>query len=85
MITEATIASPYRSFIRDIIDFAEDKDTKVTLFRKELREKDEVLNRRRVRRKGKRVIPKDQIIVSREAIIEEVEKIDQIALKKKRG
>lgn len=83
MIAKATIASLHCSFIRDIIDFAEKKDTKVTLFWKELWEKDEILNQRRIRRICKRVILKDQIIVSREAIIEEVEKIDQIALEKK--
>jgi hypothetical protein len=55
------------------------------LLRKDLREKEVLLDTRRTRKSGKRVILKDQIIVSRESIQREVEKIDnQTSVKKKK-
>ena len=48
-----------RDLIRDLIDFAEDRDTNAILARRELREKDVLLNTRKTRRKGKRVALKE--------------------------
>ena len=53
------------------------------LFQKELREKDELLNTRRIRKKGKRIILSGQIIVTQESIIREVERIDKEALERR--
>jgi hypothetical protein len=50
-----------------------------------MREKEVLLDTRRTRKSGKRVILKDQIIVSRESIQREVKKIDnQTSVKKKK-
>jgi hypothetical protein len=43
-----------------------------------MREKEVLLDTRRTRKSGKRVILKDRIIVSRESIQREVEKIDDL-------
>jgi hypothetical protein len=83
MIAGEVINTPSRSLIRDIINFAEQRDTEAILLQKEIREKYALLNTRRERKKGKRVILKGQIIVSRDSIIREVEKIDRETLKNK--
>jgi hypothetical protein len=47
------IPTSARDLIRDLIDFAEDRDTNAILARGEPREKDVLLNTRETRRKGK--------------------------------
>jgi hypothetical protein len=55
------------------------------LLRKDLREKEVLLDTYRTRKSGKRVILKDPIIISRESIQREVKKIDnQTSVKKKK-
>jgi hypothetical protein len=55
------------------------------LLRKDLREKEVLLDTYRTRKSGKRVILKDRIIISRETIQREVKKIDnQTSVKKKK-
>jgi hypothetical protein len=44
-----------RDLIRDLIDFAEDRDTDAILARRELHKKNVLLNTRKTRKKGKRV------------------------------
>jgi hypothetical protein len=44
-----------RDLIRDLIDYAEDRDTDAILARRELREKDILFNTRKTRKTGKRV------------------------------
>jgi hypothetical protein len=55
-----------RDLIRDLIDFAEDRDTDAILARRELREKDVLLNTRKTRKKGKRVALKGKYLLTRE-------------------
>jgi hypothetical protein len=50
-----------RDLIRDLIDFAEDRDTDAILARRELREKDVLLNTRKTRKKGQKSSFKGQI------------------------
>jgi hypothetical protein len=76
MIAGGVINTPSRSLIRDIINFAEQRDTEAILLQKEIREKYALLNTRRERKKRKRVILKGQIIVSRDSIIRDVGRID---------
>jgi hypothetical protein len=54
------------------------------LLRKDPREKEVLLDTYRTRKSGKRVILKDQIIISRESIQREVEKIDNQSSEKKK-
>jgi hypothetical protein len=55
------------------------------LLRKDLREKEVLLDTYRTRKSGKRVILKDRIIISRETIQREVKKIDnRTSVKKKK-
>jgi hypothetical protein len=84
VISRGVINTPSRRFIRDIIDFTESRDTDATLLRRELREKDQLLNTRKIRKKGKRVVLKGKIIVSRESIQRELEKLDKEAEEKKK-
>jgi hypothetical protein len=83
VISRGVMNTPSRRFIRDIIDFTEDRNTDTIRLRRELREKDALLNTRKERKKGKRVVLKGQIVVSRDSIIREVERIDKEAEEKK--
>jgi hypothetical protein len=82
VITRGVITTPGRRFIRDIIDFTESRDTDASLLHRELREKDQLLNTRKIHKKGKRVILKGKIIVSRESIQRGLEKLDKEAEEK---
>jgi hypothetical protein len=83
MIVGGVIDTLSHVLIREIADFARQRDIEAILLQKELREKDALLNTHREKKKGKRVILKGQIIVSRDSIIREVEKIDREAAEKK--
>jgi hypothetical protein len=61
--------SSARDFIRDLIDFAKDRDTDAILARRELREKDILLNTRKARKKGKRVALKGKYLLTKEDIL----------------
>jgi hypothetical protein len=61
-----------RDLIRDLIDFAEDQDTDAILARRELREKDILLNTRKTRKKGKRVALKGKHPLTKEGILKVV-------------
>jgi hypothetical protein len=52
---DGDIPTSARDLIRDLIDFAEDRDTNAILARRELRKKDVLLNTRKRRKTGKRV------------------------------
>jgi hypothetical protein len=54
-----------RDLFRDLIDFAKDRDTDAILARRELREKDVLLNTRKTRKKGKRVALKGKYLLTR--------------------
>jgi hypothetical protein len=49
---DGDIPTSARDLIRDLIDFAKDRDTDATLARRELREKDILLNTRKTRKRG---------------------------------
>jgi hypothetical protein len=61
-----------RDLIRDLIDFAEDRDTDAILARRELREKDILLNTRKTRKTGKRVALKGKYLLTKEDILKVV-------------
>jgi hypothetical protein len=83
VISRGVINTPSQLPIRGIIDFSKERDIDIILLRRELREKDELLNMRKTYKKGKRVILKGQIIVSRDSIIRKVERIDKEAKEKR--
>jgi hypothetical protein len=80
---DASIPSPSKTLIRDLIDFAESRDTDAILARRELREKEDLLNRRRERKKGKRVALKGKFLLSKDEILEVVKNIEKEAKEKK--
>jgi hypothetical protein len=69
---DENIPSPSKTLIRDLIDFAESRDTDAILARRELREKEELLNRRRSYKKGKRVALKGKHLLYRDEILQVV-------------
>ena len=66
-----------RDLIRDLIDFAEDRDTDAVLARRELREKDVLLNTRRMRKTGKRVALKGKYLLTKEDILKVVQDLEK--------
>jgi hypothetical protein len=80
---DESIPSDSRTLIRDLIDFAESRDTNAILARRELREKDELLNRRRSYKKGKRVALKGKHLLSRDEILQVVINIENEVKQKK--
>jgi hypothetical protein len=66
-----------------LIDFAEDRDTDAILARRELREKDVLLNTRKTRRKGKRVALKGKYLLTKEDILKIVRNLEEETKKKK--
>jgi hypothetical protein len=61
-----------RDLIRDLIDFAKDRDTDAILAQRELREKDVLLNTRKARKKGKRVALKGKYLLTKKDILKVV-------------
>jgi hypothetical protein len=72
-----------RDLIRDLIDFAEDRDTDAILARRELREKDVLLNTRKTRKTGKRVALKGKYLLIKEDILKVVQDLEEGTKKKK--
>ena len=70
--------------IRDLINFTEDRDTNAILARRELREKDVLLNTRETRKTGKRVALKGKYILTKEDILKVVQDLEE-GTKKKKG
>jgi hypothetical protein len=77
------IPSSARDLIRDLIDFAEDRDTDAILARKELRKKDILLNTRKTHKKGKRVALKGKYLLTKEDILKVVQDLEEGTKKKK--
>lgn len=84
VITDQNIATPKRTFIKDLLYLAEKATTENTLLRRDLREKDALLNTRKTRKTGKRVAIEGRIILTRDSIIREVEKAE-VATKEKKA
>jgi Holliday junction resolvase len=72
-----------RDLIRDLIDFAKDRDTDAILAWRELREKDVLLNTRKTRKKGKRVAVKSKYLLTKENILKVVQDLKEGTKKKK--
>jgi hypothetical protein len=66
-----------------LIDFAEDRDTDAILARRELREKDILLNTRKTRKTGKRVALKGKYLLIEEDIVKVVRDLEEGTKKKK--
>jgi hypothetical protein len=77
------IPTPARDLIRDLIDFAEDRDIDAILARRELRKKDVLLNTRKTRKLGKRVALKGKYLLIREDILKVVQDLEEGTKKKK--
>jgi len=58
-------------------------NTKATLLRRELREKDALLNARKKRKTGKRIAIEGRVILSRDSILREVENVEKVVKEKK--
>jgi hypothetical protein len=80
--SDGDIPPSARDLIRDLIDFAEDRDTDAILARRELREKDVLLNMRRTRKTGKRVTLKGKYLLTKEHILRVVQDLEEGTKKK---
>jgi hypothetical protein len=72
-----------RDLIRNLIDFIEDRDTDAILARKELHEKDLLLNTRKTHIKGKRVALKSKYLLTKQDILKVVQDLEEGTKKKK--
>jgi hypothetical protein len=77
------IPTSARDLIRDLINFAEDRDTDAILARRELREKDVLPNTRKTRKTGKRVGLKGKYFLTKEDILKVVRDLEEGTKKKK--
>ena len=66
-----------------MINFTEDRDTDAILARRELREKDVLLNTRKTRKTGKRVASKGEYLLTKEDILKVVQDLEEGTRKKK--
>ena len=80
---DGDIPTSARHLIRDLIDFAEDRDTAAILARRELREKDVLLNTRKTHKTGKRVALKGKYLLTKEDILKVVRDLEEGTKKKK--
>jgi hypothetical protein len=83
VISRGVLSPRSKAFIRELLIFAEERNTEATLLRRELREKDALLNTRKKRKTGKRVAIEGRIILSRDSILREVEKAEKVVKEKK--
>ena len=83
VISRGVLSPRSKAFIRELLIFAEERNTKATLLQRELREKDALLNARRKRKTGKRVAIEGRVILSRDSILREVEKAEKVVKEKK--
>jgi len=77
------IPTSARDLIRDLVNFAEDRDTNAILARRELREKDKLFNMRKMRKTGKRVALKGKYLLTKEDILKVVQDLEEGTKKKK--
>jgi hypothetical protein len=83
VISRGVLSPRSKAFIRELLIFAEERNTEATLLRRELREKDAILNTRKTRKTGKRIAIEGRVILSRASILREVEKAE-VATKTKK-
>jgi hypothetical protein len=67
-----------------LIDFAEDRDTDAILARRELREKEVLLDTRKTRKTGKRVALKGKYLLTKEDIFKVFRNLEEGTKKKKK-
>jgi hypothetical protein len=77
------IPTSARDLIRDLIDFAKDRNTDTILVQRELRKKDILLNTRKIHKKNKRVALKDKYFLIKEDILKVVQNLKEETKKKK--
>jgi uncharacterized membrane protein len=68
IITDENLVTPRRTFIKGLLGLTVRKKAESSLLRKDLREKEVLLDIRKTRKSSKRVILKDQIVVFWESI-----------------
>jgi len=83
VISRGVLSPRSKAFIRELLIFAEERNTEVTLLRRELREKDALLNARKKRKTGKRIAIEGRVILSRDSILREVENVEKVIKEKK--
>ena len=83
VISRGVLSPRSKAFIRELLIFAEERNTEATLLRRELREKDALLNARKKRKIGKRVAIEGRVILSRDSILREVENVEKVVKEKK--
>jgi hypothetical protein len=83
VISRGVLSPRSKAFIRELLIFAKERNIEVTLLRRELREKDAILNTRKTRKTGKRVAIEGRIILLRASILREVEKAEEAIKAKK--
>ena len=83
MANNENILSSSKTLIRDLIDFAKSYNTNTILVHRELQEKEDLLNRRHERKKGKRVALKGKFLLSKDEIFKVVKNIEKEAKEKK--
>jgi hypothetical protein len=83
VISRGVLSPRSKAFIRELLIFAEERNTEAMLLRRELREKDVTLNARKTRKTGKRVAIEGCVILSRASILREVEKAEEAMKTKK--
>jgi hypothetical protein len=72
-----------RELIQDLIDFAEDRDTDAILARRELHEKDVLLDTRKTRKTDRQVALKGKHLLTKEDILKVVQDLEEGTKKKK--
>ena len=83
VIPRGVLSPRSKAFIRELLIFAEERNTEATLLRRELREKDALLNARKKRKIGKRVVIEGRVILSRDSILRKVKKAEKVIKEKK--
>jgi hypothetical protein len=83
VISCGVLSPQSKAFIQELLIFAEERNTKATLLRRELRKKDMLINARKKRKTGKRVAIEGRVILSRDSILREVEKAEKVVREKK--
>jgi hypothetical protein len=83
VISRRVLSPRSKAFIRELLIFAEERNTEAGLLRRELREKDAILNTRKTRKTGKRIGIEARIILSRVSILREVERAEEATKAKK--
>jgi Holliday junction resolvase len=80
---DGDIPTSVRDPIRDLIDFAEDRDTNAILAWRELRERDILLNTRKTHKTGRRVTLRGKYLLTEEDILKVVRDLKEGTKKKK--